>query len=251
MNLKISEYLDKNNLHHAYLIEGAGDKIVPEVLEYVESLGIKTSGNPDFYHISIDFLKIKQALDLRAMGAEKGFTPGKKIFVVSANRISPDAQGVLLKMFEEPIENTHFFLIMPDVNVLAKTLISRFYLISAKQNLSKEEIKEAEKFIAMPLQNRIIFIKEFIATSEEKENDDEVVEENSIRSKAFIFLNALEYVLHQKIFSEKVRPSICESRNLSDLDCFNQIFRVREFLRQQGSSTKTLLESVAIAIPAF
>ena len=203
----------------------------------------------------MDFLKIKQAFDLRAMGSEKGFTAGKKIFVVSANRISPDAQGVLLKMFEEPIENTHFFLIMPDVNVLTKTLISRFYLISTKQDLADGEIKEAEKFIAMPLQNRILFIKDFITVSEEKDDDDEVVEENSVRSKAFKFLNALEYVLHQKVFlekvSDKVRPSLCESRNLSDLDYFDQIFRVREFLRQQGSPTKTMLESVAIAIPTL
>src|ERR1035437_3222996 len=120
MAFKISEYLDKNNLHHAYLIEGTSEKIVPEIFKYVESLGVKTSGNPDFSNISIDLLKIKQALDLRSMGSEKGFNSSKKIFIISVNRFSGDAEGVLLKMFEEPIENTHFFIITPDVNVLTK-----------------------------------------------------------------------------------------------------------------------------------
>ena len=251
-NKMLSQHLDKNNLHHAYLIEGASDKIVPEILEYIQELGIKTSGNPDFCHISVDFLKIKQAFDLREMATEKSFVSGQKIFVLCINRFSPDTQGVLLKMFEEPIENTHFFIVTPDANVLTKTLLSRFYFISSKQSLTKEALEEAEKFIAMPLKNRIEFIKEFVTASED-DDESEIVEESSVRSRTFEFLDAVEYVLHQKIFSEKVsdkvRPSLCESRNLSDLNYFDQIFRVREFLRQQGSPTKTLLESVAIVIP--
>jgi hypothetical protein len=231
-------------LHHAYLIEGASEKIVSEILEYVGSLGVKTSGNPDFCQISMDFLKIKQALDLREMATEKGFTGGKKIFIISANRISLDAQGVLLKMFEEPIENTHFFVITPDINVLTKTLLSRFYLIRLKTNL-ETELKKADKFIKMPLKNRIDFIKEFVAVPED--DDAEVVEKNSVRSKAFEFLNALEYAL-----SEKVGPSlISEGPTFSEFDFFDQIFKAREFLRQPGSPTKTLLESVAIAIPTL
>ena len=236
----ISKYLDKDNLHHAYLIEGMGDKIFSEVLNCAEDLGVKTSGNPDFCHISVDFLKIKQALDLRGMATQKSFTSGKKIFVISANRFSLDAQGVLLKMFEEPIEDTHFFIITPDKNVLAKTLISRFYLISAKQDLAKEELQTAEKFIAMPLRGRIDFIKEFVAVSERDEDDDDIVEESSVRAKAFEFINALEYILSKEVKG---------GRTFFVLDSLEQIFKVREYLRQPGSSTKTLLESVAINIP--
>ena len=256
MSFKISEYLDKDNLHHAYLIEGKREKIIPEILEYVENMGIRTSGNPDFCQISVDFLKINQALDLRSMGAEKGFISGlpngkagKKIFVICANRFSLDAEGVLLKMFEEPIENTHFFLITPDANVLTKTLLSRFYLIKTKSDL-EDELKEANKFIAMPLKNRIDFIKEFIAV-EEKEDGDEVVEESSVKSKALKFLNALEYVLHQKAFDpvEDSPPRKREGLSSTKVDFFEQIFKARKFLRQQGSPTKTLMESVAIVVP--
>ena len=42
------------------------------------------------------------------MGTEKSFSGSKKIFVLCVNTFSLDAQNVLLKMFEEPIEHTHF-----------------------------------------------------------------------------------------------------------------------------------------------
>src|SRR3989338_8919375 len=141
----ISRHLDKNNLHHAYLIEGARDEIVPEILAFCENLNIKTAGNPDFCHITIDNFKIDEAFSLRAMSSDKSFSSLKKIYVISINSISLDAQNVLLKMFEEPIENTHFFMIVPDANALLKTLVSRFYVIKGKNAHILE--KEAQKFI--------------------------------------------------------------------------------------------------------
>lgn len=238
--MSILKYLDKNKLHHAYLIEGARDEVVEEVIKFCGDLGIKTSGNPDFIHITIDNLKIDEAFDLRVMSSNKSFSLGKKIFIICVNSFSLDAQNVLLKMFEEPIENTHFFLIVPDANSLLKTLVSRFYLISTKQDL-REEIKNAEKFILMPLNNRIDFIKELLTEPEEEDKEEnEIIVLNSTRSKALKFLNALEVVIHSKFV-----------KNFSGLTLFNHLFKVREFLRMPGSSTKSLMESVALVTPNF
>jgi len=232
--MNILEHLDKNNLHHAYLIEGERDKIVPEIFEFFESLNIKTFGNPDFCHISIDNFKIEEAFSLRAMSFEKSFSASKKIFVICVNSFSLEAENVLLKMFEEPINNTHFFLIVPDTNSLLKTLISRFYLISTKQDLA-EEIGKAEKFIAMSLRNRIDFIKELLAEAE-KDNEAEIMALDSTRSKALKFLNALESIVSKDTF---------------DIRFLEHLFKVRKFLRMPGSSTKNLMESVALMIPNF
>src|SRR3989338_11121619 len=133
--MKIFEHIDKNNMHHAYLIEGAREEVVPEIVAFCESLDIKTVGNPDFCHIAIDNFKIEDAFNLRAMTSDKSFTSAKKIFMICANSFSLDAQNVLLKVFEEPIENTHFFLIVPDTNSLLKTLVSRFYVCHSKRGL--------------------------------------------------------------------------------------------------------------------
>ena len=238
----ITDHIDKNNLHHAYLIEGAREEIIPEVLEYVENLGIKTSGNPDFCQIVIDNFKIDEALNLRSMGSEKAFTSGKKIFLVCANNFSLDAQGVLLKMFEEPIENTHFFVIVPETDALLKTLVSRFYLIKPKLNFENTE-QEAEKFIAMPLKVRIDFIRELLVEEESTSPQPSPYQGegalNSPRTKALKFLNILESVLHKKLMSKMP----------FDTTFFDQIFTAREYLRQPGSSAKSLMESVALTIP--
>ncbi|MBI3888569.1 hypothetical protein HY311_02135 [Candidatus Nomurabacteria bacterium] len=226
----IFEHIDKNNLHHAYLIEGVRDEMTNEVLEFLKDIPISTTGNPDFINISIDNFKIDEAFDLRAMSANKSFSGGKRIFLICVNSFSLDAQNVLLKMFEEPIENTHFFLIVPDTNALLKTLVSRFYQISPTLGVG-EGTTEAEKFIAMPLKNRLDFIKELLA-----EEDDENIATDSNRAKAIKFLNALELVM---------------SRGTLDSKFFEHLFKVREFLRMPGSSAKMLMEGVALITPSM
>jgi DNA polymerase III delta prime subunit len=236
--MSISKHLNEKNLHHAYLIEGAKDEIVTEIKIFCEKLKIKTTGNPDFIHISIDNFKIDEAFDLRAMSSSKSFSSSKKIFIICANTISLDAQNVLLKMFEEPTENTHFFLVVPDSNALLKTLISRFYIIKTKHSNNDEE--EAEKFIAMPLKNRLDFIKKLLTKeNDEGENINEVVVFDSTRFKALKFLNTIEFVLHKKL----------AQRDATNTNYFNHFLKVREFLRMPGSSTKSLMESVAIIAP--
>ncbi len=235
--MDLDQYLDQKNLHHAYLIEGAREEIVPEILKFINKLGIKTSGNPDFCEISVDSFKIDEALYLRSMGSEKGFTSQKKFFIISANNFSLDSQGVLLKIFEEPIDNTHFFIIVPDKDALLKTLISRFFVIKFETK-NNSDIAEAEKFIAMSLSNRILYIKDLLADSDEEE---EILIKDGVRSRALKFLNALEAILHNRLISKADFK----------ITFFQQIFKAREYIRQPGSSVKSLLESVALVIPIF
>jgi len=233
----ILEHLDKNNLYHAYLIEGTQKEILPEILEFMKILKIKTSGNPDFYHINVDSFKIDDARNLKSLEYQKSFLDKeKKIFLISANNFLLEAQNTLLKIFEEPIENTHFFILVPNVDILLKTFVSRFYLIRTKAGL-ENEMKEAEKFIMMSIKNRIDFIKKLII----KSDDDLVIGLNlldSPRIKSLKFLNALEIILHNKFLQEKSNGSY-----------FQQIFKVREFINQPGSSLKSLMESIALVIP--
>ncbi|OGI81813.1 hypothetical protein A3I95_02435 [Candidatus Nomurabacteria bacterium RIFCSPLOWO2_02_FULL_44_12] len=224
----ISKYFDKNNLHHAYLIEGAREEVVPEILEVVGELGVKTLGNPDFVQITLDSFKIEDARNLKAFSQEKANTTSRKIFLISANNFLLEAQNTLLKMFEEPIENTHFFLIVPNASALLKIFASRFYIIKTKEGV---ELTQAEEFVRMSLSKRIDFIKELLVDDEE---ENPILD--STRSRALKFLNEVEYVLHKEEISR------------ATLHTFKQIFKVREFLRMPGSSTKSLMESVALVI---
>jgi hypothetical protein len=235
----LQTHLDKNNLHHAYLIEGDKEIVLPEILDFLEKSGIKISGNPDLCQISINNFKVDDAFDLKAMSAERGTTDEKKFFIVLANHFTLDAEHALLKLFEEPIQDTHFFIITPDANALLKTFVSRFYFISVRQDLVTGKI-DAEKFIKMSLPTRIEFIKNLLT-----EPEDEIIEDG-VRSKALSFLNSLELVLHEKMLSK-----IDFDNKDKNLSFFYQILKVREYLRQPGSATKSLLESIAISVPVF
>ncbi len=239
MSLEILKSLNKDNLHHAYLIEGSHEEITKEVFELIKSLGVSVVGNADVSHIIVDSFKVEDARNLKSYAGEKSFTLSKKFFVITANSFLLEAQNSLLKIFEEPIENTHFFIVVPSINSLLKTFVSRFYVISDKKD-SSLELKNAEKFIKMNFPSRIDFIKELIVENEdEDEEGNEIVNVDSSRAKALRFLNAVEVVLHEQVVSKGI------------FDTFHQIFKVREFLRQPGSSTKILLESVALVVPNF
>jgi len=240
--MKIRMHLDKNNLHHAYLIEGRKEEIIPDVLEFLESIGVETQGNQDFNQIILDSFKIEDARNLKAQSMERSISGDKKIFIIAVNNFLIDAQNTLLKMFEEPIVNTHFFIIVPDISIILPTILSRIYLIKSKNSNRKDDLKEAEEFLTMSLNDRILFVKELIAKSnDDEENDLENLSEDSIHSKAIKFLNALESILHQKLVSKAVFDN--------KTDYFYQILNAREYLSQPGSSTKSLMESVVLAIP--
>lgn len=251
----IFKNIDKNNLHHAYLIEGGREEILPQVLKFIEELGVSTSQNADFSHIVVDSFKVEDARNLKAFSAEKSNVIGKRIFLISANNFLLEAQNTLLKIFEEPIEDTHFFLIVPDKNILLKTLISRFYVLSSKM-AGSGEITQAEKFIKMPLITRIEFIKELLKETDE-EADEEIITQNSIRARALKFLNAFEVTLHSKtlgnssVFTLPGVPGGTYADKNFLMSCFSHIFKVRKFLRMPGSSTKNLMESVALIVPNF
>ncbi len=221
--------IDISKLHHAYLIEGERELIIPEIKTFVQSMGVSTEGNPDFSHIHLDTIKVEDARNFKSLTLERGYTDGKKVFLVSSNSILLEAQNTMLKLFEEPIENTVFFVVVPDRNALLPTFISRFYFISSE---GKGDNTEAEKFIKMPMQMRINYIKDLVTV-----DDEDDIAADSTRAKALKFLNELETELHRSYTDQNFRIS-----------SFEQIMKVRKLLRMPGSSPKMLLESIALMI---
>ena len=250
----IQNHLDKNNLHHAYLIEGKKEEIIPEIFVFLKTIGVKITDNFDFNQIELDTFKIEDARNIKSQSMERAISSGKKVFLISTNNFLDNAQNTLLKMFEEPIENTLFFLIVPDTAILLLTLLSRFYLIKGDTDL-KSEIKQAEEFLKMSLNERILFIKDMVAKNKDEAKSDEVgspdasteafredVIVESVRPKAIKFLNALETVLHKKLIRDSGLTTI-------QTNYFYQILKAREYLSVPGSSAKSLMESVALVVP--
>ena len=70
---------------------------------------------------------------------KKSLDGGKKIFVISTNSITREAQNSLLKIFEEPTEGTHFFLILSSSRILIPTLKSRLHVIPSISSKGENE----------------------------------------------------------------------------------------------------------------
>jgi hypothetical protein len=163
------------------------------------------------------------------------------ILFVRANQFLLETQNTLLKIFEEPAENVHFFIISPNKQAFVPTLLSRLFVINhAEEGLLQNGIKasgEGQEFLAMSLTQRIEYIKNMLAEAKE-ENEDEGTGD-SPRTVALNFINGIEWSLYEKFLNNK----------FTKLEVFEHIFKVRHNLRQPGSAPKMLLESVALAIP--
>ena len=252
--MNLSEHIHKDNMHHAYLLEGEREEVYTGLLDILSGLDFKTAGNPDFSYLKFDTFKISDVAGLKSSGSEAGFSGGKKIFVISANFFSTDSQHALLKMFEEPNPGSHFFVITPNINSLARTLISRFYVVRQGDAEETPMYQEAQKFISMPKKSRIDFLKDFLARFKDKENEDEQDEisdgldaeeafllVNSARSESLKFLNALESALF-----EKTKNDIHKYAGV-----FEEIWKSRSLLSQAGTSTKMILENLALLVPVI
>ena len=85
----LSEKIEKDHLHHAYLIEARATEGIMMLRTLIEGFGIATKGNPDFHEYFFDVLLLDHAHLLRQEQSFHGAEGAKKIFLVACNTI-PD-----------------------------------------------------------------------------------------------------------------------------------------------------------------
>src|ERR1035437_946670 len=110
-----------NLSHHAYGIVSA-ESVRLEIISFLErEHGIVARGNPDLFVQKYEVLTIDDARGLKEAHATRPFSSrdikdgkgGRKFFILEIDSITHEAQNALLKIFEEPNEYAHFFLIIP------------------------------------------------------------------------------------------------------------------------------------------
>ncbi|MFN3976391.1 MAG: DNA polymerase III subunit [Aquificaceae bacterium] len=99
--------------------------------------------HPDFVYLAPEKAEIK--IDqIRGVKDFAYLTPAlskkKVIFVEPAEAMNPYAQNALLKVLEEPTEDTHFILITNQIQKILPTVISRSFLIEVPP-LTQEELR--------------------------------------------------------------------------------------------------------------
>ena len=225
--MKLSDRL-KRLSHHAYLlISGSG--VQADLLSILEkSHGISTRGNPDLIMRTYENLTIDDARQLKSSAEIKPITAGgKRIFIISMNAITVEAQNALLKLFEEPAEYVHFFLIVPSAHLLLPTVKSRLSLIGDAISNKTNDLTDAKKFLAMSAPKRLEAIKSL---------QEDVSKEKKTKQDAIDLLNDIQATVYesQGVTRGKVTLEAIET--------------ARRYIHDRAPSLKMLLEYVALHV---
>ena len=216
-------------LHHACLIEGAYEENLNELKDFLRAeLNMETLGNPDVVIQKFGTLSIDDARALRGLAARKSYGGGKKIFIIGADFITHEAGNAMLKLFEEPVSDTHFFLIIPEKERVIPTLRSRLFEMESQAVKSESLLrKDAKRLLSLRPGERVNdpFIKNII---EEKD-----------KTKAIALIDELSALLHGAV---GVAPETAP--------VFGELLVLRGYLSDRAPSVKLIVEEAMLILPS-
>lgn len=217
-------YKHSDTLHHAYyFIEHKVEEATAKLKNFFEEvIGMRVAGNPDFFHRKYQTFSIEDARNIAENESRKDLGGSRKIFVIETDFITEEAQNALLKVFEEPTQGTHFFIISPQ-DILLPTLRSRMVVIDSK-NESISSLKDG--ILSKNLKERMEIVKEIT---------DGIKDEEMSKQDAIDLLNRIESELHQngvEKFSRELQA------------CMD----ARSYLYDRGAPIKIILENLMLSI---
>ncbi len=218
----MDQFLDSQNLHHAYFLIGDKKNVFSILKKFLESeLKVETAGNPDFWVGEFHNFAIDEAREVVTCAERKSFSGGKKIFIIQSDFITAEAQNSLLKAFEEPTLQTHFFIISPQ-DVLLPTLRSRVHVIP----MSKTVFDIGGSVLKLKLADRLAKVKEIT---------ESISDEEKTKQDAITFLNKVEKELYD----------LGIERSAKSLETCQ---KARESLYDRGAPVKIILENLVLSL---
>ena len=222
----------KSLTHHAYLLIGSGVMHADLLSILGKKHKIQAQGNADFFDRSYENMTIDDARELKTAHSMRPIGPlGKKIFIIRANNIGHEAQNALLKLFEEPAEYAHFFLIVPSAHILLPTVKSRMLQViqdsgdKIQEESQNEIFKEAQVFVKLSPAKRLDVVKKIV---------EDISKDKKTKQDAIIFLNAIQEVVYKGQGIQKGASALAA------------IEQARMYMNDRAPSIKMLLEYVAL-----
>lgn len=206
--------------HHAYGIEGN-----PETS--VSWLQAQLALGPDLSIYKDEQCDIELVRTVRSRADETGFGK-RRAFIISGYRYTSEAQNALLKMTEDPIAGTAYFLVVPRNSHFIPTLRSRLHVVAApKENRFS---KETEAFLTASVPERLKIVEKLL------EGHDEHGEKRLVAEK-----------LDQ--FTQELAESIRKARTSGGISpAEKEILFVREYIYDTAASLRLLGEHLAISV---
>ncbi|MEK7091399.1 MAG: hypothetical protein AAB900_00230 [Patescibacteria group bacterium] len=239
MEATLDRHFRQGTLHHAYLLVGSAVEILPVLRQFLDQAFPKLTNplaSPDVAWFELDRLDKGRAKELRALATNRSFGPAGRFIIVSFPALVDEAQELLLKTFEEPPAGVHFFLVVPSVDFLRPTLLSRLARLNWETLVSGQEVELteaellAEKFLALDPSLRIEWLNKNLLAGEEPD-----------RARIFTWLNQIEKYMATRVDFNRI------SVNLSLV--FRELLASKKLLANQRASVKMILDYLALILP--
>jgi len=206
--------------HHAVLFEGEKSLVIEAAKQYVlETLNVSIEQNPDVVHLEYERLTIDHARGLKEQAAQAPLGQAR-VFIITCDSILIEAQNALLKLFEEPAQQTYFILTLPSSSSLLPTVQSRL-LYAGRYTGIRETTTRAHTFLESTMQDRMKMI-------------DNIIDDKN-RMDAQAFIHELEYAIH-------------EQNVLNNKEALTDISLASEYIKDRSSSVKHILSHLAVTL---
>lgn len=239
MEAILDRHFKQGTLHQAYLLVGPALEILADLKLFLAAAFPALSNpltSPDVSWLEYDRLDKERAQGLRALANTKAFGPAGRFIIVAFPALVDEAQEVLLKTFEEPPAGVHFFLIVPSVDFLRPTLLSRLAhlshsdLVSSDPEDGSEAASSAEKFLALDPSLRSEWLAKNLLADDEPD-----------RGAILAFLNQIEKYIATRVDFNRI------SANLSLV--LTELLSSKKLLANQRASVKMILDYLALILP--
>ena len=200
------------NSHHAIVCvaDTLEDSAVPDIYKKQSS---------DVSHIVLDRFGISDARKLSQDALQKPIDSEYRVFVLVVKKLPEESQNALLKLFEEPPEQTRFYIVLPQEGILIPTLRSRIFIeTSATDQVTTSDAFTA--FLTMSYAERLSFVADIT-----KKKD----------------LSAIEDVLRGAELYAAEDP-------LKNSSLLSTVMYIREYSKTPGASMKMLLEELILSL---
>lgn len=225
----IDQHKKHGDIHHFHLLEGDKKDISDQIQNFLcNEFGVDPNDKTLFFNYEYDQFQVDDSRAL-TMQAQIKTPEGKKmVFLIFANSINQQAQNALLKMLEEPSARTYFFIVLPRVDGLLPTFLSRAVTVRRSGIIPpSERLEQIEK---MSVGDRLDFVDKLVKSIKDEKED-------KIEARALVqdLIAGLRLKLEEKPDTEKTEK-------------IKTLSKIEDYLGDSGSSTKILLERAVLLL---
>ncbi len=221
------------SLHHFNIAVGSRDQAVSEIKKIcTNTLNFVCDGNPNFYFHHFDSLLIDEARLFAETKNRKIKSGEVSVSIAAFSNATREAQNALLKLLEEPIPGNYIFFVVPEINIILPTVLSRATILKIETSQITTDANESaySDIVKMSYKERLAMVETLL-----KKIKDEKVPKSEARE------------LVQKILTEMNRRLLVGhielARPIADIASSAQ------FINTPSASLKTILEHIMLTIP--